>query len=282
MAAALEDELGDIVQKARDGKSFSQGDLARAVGLSVGEIGRIESCEWTPEDSVLLKLAGALDLHGPSLVTIAREKWVPEKITPDPGPFDITCLNVYMGLYPVKCYLLTCRETRATAVIDTGGDPEAVIKKVRALDLQPEKIFLTHAHPDHAGGVSQLECEFQCPTWLDKKEPRPSGSRNLQFVEGGDLIPLGKLKIEAIATRGHTPGGISYRINRSIISGDAIFAGSMGRANSSWSLLFNSITQNLLTLPEDTRLYPGHGPATTVGEEKQHNPFFCGKVGSEG
>ncbi len=282
MAAALEDELGDIVQKARDGKSFSQGDLARAVGLSVGKVGRIESYEWIPEDSVLLKLAGALDLHGPSLVTIAREKWVPEKITPDPGPFDITCLNVYMGLYPVKCYLLTCRETRATAVIDTGGDPEAVIKKVRALDLQPEKIFLTHAHPDHAGGVSQLECEFQCPTWLDKKEPRPSGSRNLQFVEGGDLIPLGKLKIEAIATRGHTPGGISYRINRSIISGDAIFAGSMGRANSSWSLLFNSITQNLLTLPEDTRLYPGHGPATTVGEEKQHNPFFCGKVGSEG
>ncbi len=282
MAAALEDELGDIVQKARDGKSFSQGDLARAVGLSVGKVGRVESCEWIPEDSVLLKLAGALDLHGPSLVAIAREKWVPEKITPDPDPFDITCLNVYMGLYPVKCYLLTCRETRATAVIDTGGDPEAVIKKVRALDLQPEKILLTHTHPDHAGGVSQLECEFQCPTWLDKKEPRPSGSRNLQFVEGGDLIPLGKLKIEAIATRGHTPGGISYRINRSIISGDAIFAGSMGRANSSWSLLFNSITQNLLTLPEDTRLYPGHGPATTVGEEKQHNPFFCGKVGGEG
>jgi len=281
MAAALEDELGDIVQKARDGKSFSQGDLARAVGLSVGKVGRIESYEWIPEDSVLLKLAGALDLHGPSLVTIAREKWVPEKITPDPGPFDITCLNVYMGLYPVKCYLLTCRETRATAVIDTGGDPEAVIKKVRALDLQPEKILLTHAHPDHAGGLSQLDREFQCPTWLDKKEPRPSGSRNLQFVEGGDLIPLGKLKIEAIATRGHTPGGISYRINRSIISGDAIFAGSMGRANSSWLLLFDSITQNLLTLPEDTRLYPGHGPATTVGEEKQHNPFFCGKVGGE-
>ena len=214
-------------------------------------------------------------------MAIAREKWVPEEITPDPDPFDITCLNVYMGLYPVKCYLLTCRETRATAVIDTGGDPEAVIKKVRVLDLQPEKILLTHAHPDHAGGLSQLDREFQCPTWLDKKEPRPSGSRNLQFVEGGDLIPLGKLKIEAIATRGHTPGGISYRINRSIISGDAIFAGSMGRANSSWSLLFDSITQNLLTLPEDTRLYPGHGPATTVGEEKQHNPFFCGKVGGE-
>ena len=281
MAAALEDELGDIVQKARDGKSFSQGDLARAVGLSVGEVGRIERYEWIPEDPVLLKLAGALDLHGPSLVVIAREKWVPEEITPDPDPFDIICLNVYMGLYPVKCYLLTCRETHATAVIDTGGDPEAVIKKVRELDLQPEKILLTHAHPDHAGGLSQLDREFQCPTWLDKKEPRPSGSRNLQFVEGGDLISLGKLKIEAIATRGHTPGGISYRINRSIISGDAIFAGSMGRANSSWSMLFNSITQNLLTLPEDTRLYPGHGPATTVGEEKQHNPFFCGKVGGE-
>jgi glyoxylase-like metal-dependent hydrolase (beta-lactamase superfamily II) len=89
---------------------------------------------------------------------------------------------------------------------------------------------------------------------------------------------LGKLKIDTIPTRGHTLGGISFKVNHSVFSGDAIFAGSMGRANSSWVGLFDSITKNLLTLPENTRLYPGHGPATTVGEEKMHNPFFCDKV----
>ncbi|MBT7936366.1 MAG: MBL fold metallo-hydrolase, partial [Nitrospina sp.] len=87
-------------------------------------------------------------------------------------------------------------------------------------------------------------------------------------------IKLGNLNIEVLFTPGHTPGGVSYKIHDSVFSGDAIFAGSMGRANSSWSGLYNSITQKLLTLPDHTRLFPGHGPATTVGEEKRHNPFF--------
>ena len=100
----------------------------------------------------------------------------------------------------------------------------------------------------------------------------------MRIIEEGDSIILGKLNIKTLSMRGHTPGGVSYKINESVFSGDAIFAGSMGRANASWSGLFNSVAGNLLTLPDNTRLYPGHGPATTVGEEKQHNPFFYGKV----
>jgi glyoxylase-like metal-dependent hydrolase (beta-lactamase superfamily II) len=274
----LEDELGDILGKARDGKGWTQADLAKSAGLSVGDIARIENYEWTPEEKVIFRIADVLDLHGPSLSAIAAGKWLPEKETPDPGPFNIICINVLMGLYPVKCYLLICRETRATAVVDTGGNPEAIIKKARDLGVKPEKILLTHTHPDHAGGLGQLTREFGCPTWVDKIEPRPSGSRDLRMIDDDDTITLGKLNIEPVATRGHTPGGISYKINESVFSGDAIFAGSIGRANASWFGLFESVTQNLLTLPDKTRLYPGHGPATTVGEEKQHNPFFCGKV----
>ena len=278
MATELEDELGDILGKARDGKGWTQADLAKSAGMSVGDIARIENYEWVPEEKVVFKIANALDLHGPSLLAIAEEKWVPEKEIPDPGPFDIICLNVFMGLYPVKCYFLVCRETRATAVIDTGANPEAIIKKARDLGVKPEKILLTHTHPDHAGGLGKLDSAFGCPTWVDKIEPRPSGSHDLRIIEEGDSIILGKLNIKTLSTRGHTPGGVSYKINESVFSGDAIFAGSMGRANASWSGLFNSVAGNLLTLPDNTRLYPGHGPATTVGEEKQHNPFFYGKV----
>ena len=274
----LEDELGDILEKARDGKRWSQVDLAKSTGMSIEDIVRIENYEWIPGEKVVFKIANALNLHGPSLAAIAGGKWAPKEATADPGHFDIICLNVFMGSYPVKCYLLICRETRETAIIDTGANPEVIIKKTCALGVKPKMILLTHTHPDHAGGLDQLDKEFGCPTWVDKIEPRPSGSRDLRIIEEGDSIMLGKLKIETIPTRGHTPGGISFKVNHSVFSGDAIFAGSMGRANSSWMDLFDSITKNLLTLPENTRLYPGHGPATTVGEEKMHNPFFYNKV----
>jgi glyoxylase-like metal-dependent hydrolase (beta-lactamase superfamily II) len=119
--------------------------------------------------------------------------------------------------------------------------------------------------------------EFNCPTWIDAREPKPEGTDDFQFVKDGETIALGELKVQAIATPGHTPGGVSYQINKTILSGDTIFAGSMGRANSSWQDLYRSITQTLFSFSDDTALHPGHGPATTVGQEKRYNPFFCGK-----
>ena len=88
-----------------------------------------------------------------------------------------------------------------------------IIKKTYALGVKPKIILLTHTHPDHAGGLAQLDKEFGCPTWVDKIEPRPSGSRDLRIIEAGDSIMLGKLKIKTIPTRGHTPGGISFKVN---------------------------------------------------------------------
>ena len=276
MPTGLEDELGDILQKARDGKSWSQTDLADAAGVSLDEVRRMERYELIPPEEKISKLAEVLSLHGPSLSAIAHDSWHPKEPVADPH-LDLVCLNVFMGTYPVKCYLLSCPVTGETAVVDTGANPEAIIKKARELKVKPSKIFLTHAHPDHAWGLDLLVKEFQCPTWIDEREPAPGGTRDFRFVKDGETIALGKLQVQALSTPGHTPGGVSYKINKTILSGDTLFAGSMGRANSSWPDLYRSITETLFSFPDDTALHPGHGPATTVGEEKRHNPFFCGK-----
>jgi glyoxylase-like metal-dependent hydrolase (beta-lactamase superfamily II)/plasmid maintenance system antidote protein VapI len=278
MTIKLEDELGDVLEKARDGKDWSQTDLARTAQVSPDVIAQIENYETVPDDNTIINLARVLDLHPPSLIDLARGNWVPLPPTPDPEKFEVVCLNLLVGSYPVKCYLLICRETRSSAVIDTGGNPDAVIKKATELGLKPEKILLTHAHFDHAGGLEKLDKAFACPAWIDKKEPKPSGSRNYKYIADGEILKLGKINIEILFTPGHTPGGVSYKVGDTVFSGDSIFAGSMGRANSSWPRLFDSITQKLLTLPDKTRLFPGHGPATTVREEKMHNPFFFGKA----
>ncbi len=276
MPTGLEDELGDILQKARDGKSWSQKDLAQAVDLPLEELRRMERYDLIPPEEVIARLAKVLDLEGQALSAIARNAWHPKAPVPDPA-LDLVCLNVFMGTYPVKCYLLRCSATGEAAVVDTGANPEAIIQKAREIKVKPSKILLTHAHPDHAWGLDLLVKEFQCPTWIDEREPRPQGTRDFQFVKDGEVIELGTLKVRALSTPGHTPGGVSYQVNRVILSGDTIFAGSMGRANSSWPDLYRSITETLFSFPDDTALHPGHGPATTVGEEKRHNPFFCGK-----
>ena len=279
MNSVLEDELGDILQKARDGKSWTPYELALASGLKLDDVRRIESYELIPLEETITKLARVLGLDGPALSAIARNAWHPNEPVSDPK-FDLVCLNVFMGAYPVKCYLLRCLATNETAIVDTGASPESIIQKAQELKVKPSKIFLTHAHPDHAWGLDILVKEFQCPTWIDAQEPRPGGTDDFQFVKGGETIALGELSVQVIATPGHTPGGVSYKVNKTILSGDTLFAGSMGRANSSWQDLYLSITQTLFSFSDDTALHPGHGPATTVGEEKQHNPFFCGKFGT--
>ncbi|MGP0565762.1 MULTISPECIES: MBL fold metallo-hydrolase [unclassified Nitrospina] len=277
MPTSLEDELGDILEKARDGKNWSQKDLAAATGVDLQRIQKMERYEQVPEDAEIDLLAEALDLDAACLRAISHEAWSPKPPKNDPA-LDLTCLNVFMGLYPVKCYLIRCPETGESAVVDTGASPDALIQKANELKLKPSKILLTHAHPDHAGGLDKLDRAFSCPSFIHEKELRPRGSRNLQFVNDGDVLEVGNMKVEVVFTPGHTAGGVSYKIHDTVFSGDCIFAGSMGRANASWPGLYRSITERLLVYPDATRLHPGHGPATTVGEEKRHNPFFCGKV----
>jgi len=131
-----------------------------------------------------------LGLEGQALSAIARNAWHPKEPVPDPA-LDLVCLNVFMGTYPVKCYLLRCPATGETAVVDTGATPEAIIQKAREMKVKPSKILLTHAHPDHAWGLDQLVREFQCPTWIDQREPRPGGEPGIPELDASAVQRVG-------------------------------------------------------------------------------------------
>ena len=180
----LEDELGDILQKARDGKTWSRNDLFLATKLPEEDLQKIESYQLIPEDPDVLKLAKALDLDGRALIDIAQERWEPKPPSDDPD-FDLVCLNVFMGEYPVNCYLMRCKTTGETAVVDTGANPKTIIAKAHEMGVHPKMILLTHAHPDHAGGLGQLSQAFECPTYIDHKEPKPGGSNNFKISKYG-------------------------------------------------------------------------------------------------
>ena len=294
MSGSLEDELGDVLEKSRDGKGWTQSDLAQASGMSVSDISRMERYEFVPDDSVLKKLAEVLDLHVPSLIAVAKGTWAPKAIEPDPGPFEIICLDLFVGTYPVKCYLLICKATKTSAVIDTGGNPEAIIKKAKELNIKPEKILLTHAHFDHIGGIADLVKSLpeMPPVYLhpDDYDLWKDGGGGARFgiqidpgpepipLEHGQMLRVGKFSFEARHTPGHRPGHSVFFCAEAgvLFSGDLIFYRSVGRTDlpgGNWATLEKSIHEQIYTLPAETQIFSGHGDATSVGDEKVNNHF---------
>ncbi len=205
---------------------------------------------------------------------------------------NVRCLPV--GPLQVNCYLASCDETGEAVVIDPGDEPSLIADAVRRERLTLKQILLTHCHADHVGGVSGLVQFFPVPvkmheddrSMLDsavehgrlfgleiEKPPPPD-----EYLSEGDAVEFGRLSLSVLHTPGHSPGGICFLGGSEIFVGDTLFAGSIGRFDlpgGSYELLVKNIVGKILTLSEDTVIYPGHGPSTTVGIEKRTNPFFA-------
>lgn len=205
-----------------------------------------------------------------------------------------------LGLYGTNCYVVTgpghaAASERPAWIVDAGLDPQELIASVRGRGLRPELLVLTHAHLDHIAGVGEVRRAFPGiqilvheaeEAWLNDPllnlsamtgEPvtAPGPDRTLRE---GDVLELGGQAWAVLHTPGHSPGGISlYNAAAGIvIAGDALFAGSIGRTDFPGSdprTLADSIRRKLYTLPDETIVYPGHGPPTTIGREKRSNPF---------
>lgn len=198
-----------------------------------------------------------------------------------------------LGAMGANCYLISCPETKKAVVIDPGAEGKSIHRWILEKGYHVEYILLTHGHLDHIGAVDELRDAFGAKVGIHAldAEMLTSGQKNLSaymgssiemkpadvLLEDGQTLTIGKIAIKVIATPGHTLGSVSFLTSEGLISGDTLFDGSIGRSDfpgGSMQQLLDSIKQKLLVLPEETRVYPGHGDATTIGREKRINPFL--------
>jgi glyoxylase-like metal-dependent hydrolase (beta-lactamase superfamily II) len=265
----LEDNYNDIIGKAQRGLELSDDELARRAGISGSELNRAKDGQF--DEAVARKLAAPLNLAADALVQSGRSAWYPKNPGEIPG---LACFNTTYGDMTVNSYLIWDPKTNRGSCFDTGADSSGMTQFASDRDIRIQSILLTHTHPDHIADLERLKAATHAAVFVCKLEEIDGA----ETFDAGKKFILGALQIETCQTKGHSRGGVTYIINglprRIAVVGDAIFAGSMGGGGVSYTDALKTNRESILTLPDDTILCPGHGPITTVGEQKTHNPFF--------
>jgi glyoxylase-like metal-dependent hydrolase (beta-lactamase superfamily II) len=223
------------------------------------------------DEIVFAKVCRELNLDKGTLVAMARKEWSPAEVDVN----GLEQFNTPFEDYFVNAYVVWDPATKLAAAFDTGADAKAMVEFIAKKGLKLDAIYLTHTHPDHIADIKTLRTADQT-VWTCAKEPWEG--EGAQEFDAGHEFSLGSLRIETKQTWGHSKGGVSYIIHgldqRVAIVGDAIFASSMGGGGVSWADALATNRRYILSNPDSTVLCPGHGPMTTVGEEKEHNPFY--------
>jgi len=264
----LEDSFTDILGKTQRGLKLGDDALSRTAGITTEELARAKNGEVN--DAVLLKLAATLGLGPSRLVDSARKTWFPQPVqvaglAQFNTPYEDMTVNSYLAWHP---------QGREAAAFDTGADARPMLDFASANGLQIKLILLTHIHTDHILRLDELKAATGAPAKVSALDPTP-GAEPFALPQS---FKVGGLVIEARLTSGHAAGGMTYVIaglERPVaIVGDALFAGSMGGGLVSFADALANNRKQIFALPDDTVICAGHGPLTTVGEEKNHNPFY--------
>jgi glyoxylase-like metal-dependent hydrolase (beta-lactamase superfamily II) len=272
----LEDHLGDILRKGRLHAGLTLEAVAVAADLTVPELEALEESGHTTKPINYPAVGTLLSLEAAKLRGIA-EGWTPPVI--DLGIWRELRVITTSGLgMSVNAYLVWDEVTRDAALFDTGFDAAPVLALIREHGLELRHVFITHGHGDHIAALPAIRESLPKARLRSGAKTAPVDQRN----RPNECLQLGSLRITPRETPGHAEDGVTYVIGtwpedapHVAVVGDALFAGSMGKAIGQAALARQKIRESILSLPPDTLLCPGHGPLTTVAEEKAHNPFFA-------
>ena len=227
------------------------------------------------------------------------------KAAPAPGAAntELIYMKIPVGMLQCNCQIIGDPKTREAIVVDPGDEVERILSMLGRYKLRVVAIVSTHAHIDHVGGLAKLHQYTGAPVMMHSEDlplyhgmdvqaaflgmATPELTEVDQLLKDGDVLPWGALAAGVIHTPGHTPGSVSLFMPKEcgkvklaspqLFAGDTLFAGSIGRTDlwgGSMDQMMKSLRDKLMQLPEETVVHPGHGPATTIGEEKQTNPFL--------
>ena len=265
----LEDFHEDILAKAMRGLSMGKGELAERLGI---EKSRIEEVlDGVMDEEIIKGMAEELQLDVQKLLLSARREW-------NPATLEVAGLkqfNLPFGGMRVNAYVVWNKESSKAWIFDTGPTVEPILDFLNLESLSIDAIFLTHTHPDHIACLEELKQKTGNPPVFVHKLESLMGAES---IEEGFEHKSDNLTLTALHTHGHSIGGVSYLIDGMekpvAIVGDALFAGSMGGGMVSYADALQNNREKLMTLPDETIVCPGHGPMTTISEEKRANPFF--------
>jgi len=265
----MEDNFEDILGKAMRGTGMTDPMLEFVTGVPQSTLVKLKDGEL--DEDALRKVAAPLGLDSHTLAERARNEWIPAPVSIDGlqqfnTPFDDMTVNYYLIWDP---------DSKKAALFDTGTDAREGLAIVDKLGLKLTHMFLSHSHLDHIMDRKRVEQHSpEIETFVNAFEPTEGAKR----FQPGKVFSLGKLRIETRLTKGHSPGGTTYVVEGlgkpMAIVGDALFAQSMGGGLVSYHEALATNRSELFVLPDETVMCPGHGPMSTVGEEKAHNPFF--------
>ncbi|MGJ8649436.1 MAG: MBL fold metallo-hydrolase [Opitutaceae bacterium] len=274
MQINIEDNFDDVLRKSAVGQRLGHGALAVRSNLSIQEVRALLSGDFNEKH--LRAIGSVLKLDADKLVSMAKAEWYPE-IQQIKGlefintPFPAAA---YEGA-SVNCCIVTVPQTSEAILFDTGACPETVLNYLTTHQLSLKALFLTHTHRDHVAAYDAiLEATGCAQVYAPELEPYQDATA----VRAGEVLQFRALSVEARLTNGHSRGGMTYVLSgleKSVaVVGDSLFCLSQGGTQQGYRAALKNNREQILSLPAETVLCPGHGPMTTVGEELAHNPFF--------
>ena len=272
----LEDSYVDIVIKAMNGNGLGRRGLCKAVSIDSQNLSAFLEGNW--EKNIAQKICHKLNINYYALDLIAAEEnaWNSIPTTSEINSIATIFEMPGWGQASVNAYFIEI-EPRKYVLFDTGTQPSCLVDFLQKHSASLEAIFITHHHKDHTHGLDEMS------KLISSKKIYSGGnylSRKTTKITNEEILIFGSVKVKSYQTPGHTADGTSFFVSglskSVIVTGDAIFAGSIGGVRSSaYKDALKQIREKILSLPNSTLILPGHGPMTTVGIEKKRNPFFA-------